>query len=595
MSSSYHATVRFRARAFASFLVIFAAVSERGIRAQEIERLEDPALAGRIVATPSGFQFAAGDRTVPLRAGHRVARARPVADFARLPAAARIDLGAIGQLFGNLPTFDQSTVTIDGVEASRPVRIPRNAVRWILQRPGEAVVLAESFDGAELPNWTLRGEARIEKRSDRDHASVLRLIGLGTSATLARPTSIQAGRIDLAFRADANVRPVSKVMIELEFDGGIAPDPKIALQIGWDEETYTVSSPRGPRMAVQQLVRKPGWHRFSCAFDPTQTHIGIDESELAHGESPRGSLRAVRIATLGEAVPSDQTLEVLVDDARVVRLVRPTTDPQFDATQDDLLLVSGDQIFGTILEADQKRVLIDVEKRQFEFPWGELSRVAFRRDRAAPALLDGDWVRMTWLAPGARGSAPEVNWIEGVLVDLTSETFQMRTPGGPAIVVPRDQLLSIEWLLNGKRWLIESAPHHLGDRTVADLEPPTPEREPFEFAFDWAELKAGALNLAVDVIQVEGIDGSPAFSEAVRSGELRTFVEFNGKSIGDLNSQIRTRNTSRQRVQLPIPPGALVAGRNMIRFRQTGTNDDPRKRDNLGILAVAIEAAAPLP
>ncbi len=40
---------------------------------------------------------------------------------------------------------------------------------------------------------------------------------------------------------------------------------------------------------------------------------------------------------------------------------------------------------------------------------------------------------------------------------------------------------------------------------------------------------------------------------------------------------------------MPIPAGLLRAGRNVVRFEQNGTAEEPSKRDNLGLLGLAIE------
>jgi hypothetical protein len=153
----------------------------------------------------------------------------------------------------------------------------------------------------------------------------------------------------------------------------------------------------------------------------------------------------------------------------------------------------------------------------------------------------------------------------------------------------------LEWLSRGQRALFDHGPHHLGDREVLDLEPPYPESEPVEVRFDWEPPKSelGQPQLAIDVVQVEGVEGSLAFSAQIQKGELTTQLFLNDRSLGDLNQHVHVKNESPLRVRVPIPPDCLKTGENVLRFEQKGAKDDPRRRDNLGILSIAIEHSQP--
>ncbi len=138
--------------------------------------------------------------------------------------------------------------------------------------------------------------------------------------------------------------------------------------------------------------------------------------------------------------------------------------------------------------------------------------------------------------------------------------------------------------------VLDATSHHLGDRITADLDPPQAEGGVLQVPFHLESVPEGPVRLAVDIIQVVGVEGTPIYSDLVKLGQLRTRVQINGKPLDDLNTFVTTRNESQERVRIPIPAGLLQPGENLIRFEQTGTADDPQKRDNLGILGIALES-----
>ena len=49
------------------------------------------------------------------------------------------------------------------------------------------------------------------------------------------------------------------------------------------------------------------------------------------------------------------------------------------------------------------------------------------------------------------------------------------------------------------------------------------------------------------------------------------------------------KNEGPERIRIAIPAGLLKPGRNILGFSQEGTKAEPAKRDNLGLLGIAID------
>jgi hypothetical protein len=493
--------------------------------------------------------------------------------------------------------LDAQHLTLDAGPGFGPVKIPRATVLKITQRPGEAVVLDEPFDDSAKASWTKRGDVSQIRGADPRHPGVLAFGAGGGSIELKPPAPFAAGRLELSFHDDGAIHPGLRFQVELEFEGGVDPDRTITATLAWESETLAVASPKGPTLAVQRLIRAPGWRRLSVTFDSEHTSLAIDDAELAHGGSPRGPLAAIRVRTAraADAKAAVPELAATIDDLRLVQRFRPSSRVEIDTTQDDMLFSSGDQVFGTLVGADSERVILELEGRRLSFPWRQIARLALRRVPLGAGPLSGDWVRVEWLAPGAAGPSPETDQLEGVLLAVDSDSVRIRCPLLGELVLPRAAIRRLEWLSRGQRALFDHGPHHLGDREVLDLEPPYPESEPVEVRFDWEPPKSelGQPQLAIDVVQVEGVEGSLAFSAQIQKGELTTQLFLNDRSLGDLNQHVHVKNESPLRVRVPIPPDCLKTGENVLRFEQKGAKDDPRRRDNLGILSIAIEHSQP--
>jgi hypothetical protein len=147
---------------------------------------------------------------------------------------------------------------------------------------------------------------------------------------------------------------------------------------------------------------------------------------------------------------------------------------------------------------------------------------------------------------------------------------------------------------SGRRIIIDPTAHHLGDNistTPPLIDPPQPEGGVLERTVDLAEIPPRPAALVLDVVHVVGEATGLQFASLVQKGELRTNVSINGQPVDYLNRHITSKNETPERIRLPIPPGRLRVGRNLIRFEQAGIATDPNYLDDLGLLGIALEFA----
>jgi hypothetical protein len=506
----------------------------------------------------------------------------------------KVLIGEVLKLSGSLLGITDSGVRLGVSWQDREVTLPRPGVQAVVQRAGEARILADGFETLDASRWSIDGKPSLVEQPHFSGRRSVRLPASGASLVHRLEEPLAAGRFNLAFLDDGRVVPGQQWFIELTYQG---PSGKSVWRVvlGWSEESLAVESPSGPALAVQRLARTPAWHRFALRFGPDQTEMSVDGKELAHGKGPDGPLTAIRLAsaattqrTGGGATPKEAGH---FDDLQLIRFAEPPASFELDVAQDEARLVVGDQLFGKVLGADGERLSISVLGESIALSWNEVAGVYFRRKPAAGASVDGLLVRAQWRS--APGDDPEnLDLAEGALVSVSDKSLALATPYAGTLTIPRDQLRSLAVIGLGSRLVIDAAAHHLGDEFSATpplLDPPQPEGGLLEREFELAQIPSLPCSLVLDVIQVVGENNNPDYSSRVRNGELRTYIVVNGRRVDYLNRYIKTRNETPERVAIPIPAAVLKAGKNTVRLELTPMASKSRELDDLGVLQIALE------
>jgi hypothetical protein len=541
----------------------------------------------------SGFRFRPRDpgTALALEAGSMIQANGSSADaLAGLPPF-RVLVGESLRLSGLIRSISESSVRVKLSWHGEEVVLPRPGVQSVIQRPGEARVLADGFDRLDASRWSIEGKASIVADPHLSEKSSLRLGADGASVIHRLSEPLPAGRIDLAFFDDGSVVPGCQWFAELTFQGPSGP-LVIKVDLGWTEESLAVECPRGPSLPVQRLARTRGWHRLAFRFRPDQTEISVDGKELAHGKSPDGQLASIRLAsssTASRSIPKD--VAGYVDDLQIIRFAEPPASFEIDITQDEARLVVGDQLFGEVKKADGDRVLMSVENKPVNLSWSEVAGLFFRRLPAQGAPVDGLLARVEWRA--AAGDDPvDLDFAEGAIVAASGHVITMATPYSGVLRIPRQRIRKIAIFGEGRRVVIDPAAHHLGDepsRIPPVLDPPLHEGGLLERPVELTDVPDSQAMLVMDVVQVVGEDNDATYSQYVRKGELLTWVTVNGRRIDFLNRYIKTRNDTPERVAIPIPAGLLRAGKNTLRLELTGMASKAEQLDDFGVLGIALE------
>ncbi|SIO61140.1 hypothetical protein SAMN05444166_6654 [Singulisphaera sp. GP187] len=503
----------------------------------------------------------------------------------------QVDLGLGRRISGRLGLVDGKQVRLDESSAGGRVSIARSGVRSVVQRLGEMQIFDDGFETLNGKRWVLIGDPEIANEPKMAGEHSLRIPAGGTSVTRRLDEPVAAGRLELAFYDSGAIEPDQHCFVDLLFRSPADP-VTVRVILGWSEESLSVESPGGPALAVQRLARKAGWHRLSLRFGPEQTEIAVDGNDLAHGKGPGGSLVEVRLATSNAGRgPAPNGLKAYFDDLRLVRFSEGGMGLEVDPTQDEIRLSGGDQVFGTIVQADAGAIKLRVDPNEIQMPWSEVAGLQFRRVAGQSEPIDGTWLRIDWRA--APGDDPlDLDRIDGALVSHTATGLTLEVPFVGRFTVARNRLRRLEVLGRGRRIVVDATAHHLGNEIVASplpLDPPQPEGRTLERAIELADVPPGAAFLSLDVVQVAGESAGLPFFSFVKDGEIRTNVSINGRPFDYLNRHITSKNETAERIQLPIPAGLLHPGRNLLRIDQIGTKLDPNNLDDLGVLEIAVE------
>jgi len=548
--------------------------------------------AGHLVADDDGsLRFETEDlaRNLPL---DRLARVRLDPELAAGRSEAppfALNFSLDQRLSGRLEAIDEDVVTLRLAEGREPIVIERAAVTALVQKPGEALVLTESFDRLDPQRWSeIEGRVQAEPTADRPDNPALRLQGEDASARIALPDAVEAGRLALDFLHRNEVVEGNHFRLDLVFEGPVGAEV-LRIELGWDEPFPVVESRGGPSLLVQPLVAEAGWRRLTARFGNDRTLLTIDGDELARGAGPSGPLSEVRISkSTARRAEAPEDLEAVIDDLNIYRTFEPTTSAEVDPQQDEVRLTSGDQVWGRLLKGDAEALEFGVLGRAMRFPWSRVSGLYPKRTAVPSAPLEGRFVAVEWASGGSREG---LDRLEGAARGLQGDAFTFEVPyarSGP-IAVPMDWVRRIEPLFEGRRIVLDPFPRHLGDQYMPELDPPLPDGDRHELAFELDRAPDAPARLAIDVVQLEGEYEDGRFVEELRNGELRTTVRLNGEAFDYLNRYVEDANRRPARIEVPIPRGLLRAGANRLEFRQTGREDRPEDRDDLGLLRVAIE------
>ena len=381
--------------------------------------------------------------TVPL---HAVRLERVPSTPFRAAVVHRVTLRSGEWLTGVLLDLDGKTLSLRTAWAER-IALPRAAVAAVTQQPGSALVFLDDFrDG--LGAWKVEGKLdrpspphplplSPEGRGVRGEGLVLSAPGQAVKHALAAP--IREGRAGVNFHDSAEAAGATW-LAEAEFRTPAGPRRVTVTLAGAIAVSAVVEGIRGK---AARLPRSPGWHRLEVRFAPTCLRVVVDDAVLWHNleHGPGGPLLRFRLACRkadgqrprGSLAFKDFALHRAVDQPR-----RPPGDPR----QDEVWLLEGDQLFGRILRANGRSILLEGRFGRRTLPWTLVRGIYLGREASARPGAPAAPVRLSI----DNGVDVQPDRLEGTVLSLDERRCRLRHPLLGDIELERGRVSRVQFL-----------------------------------------------------------------------------------------------------------------------------------------------------
>lgn len=150
----------------------------------------------------------------------------------------------------------------------------------------------------------------------------------------------------------------------------------------------------GIRENTGSLKLTPGWHALILERQDGVMRFFVDDLFLGKVAVPRDAgLKGIRLsATRGELAPSpgDREQALWVDAVQVAQRLPAAAMPANNTAADFLWLIHGEQIFGRIVAADARSVVLEGKPGKLTIAWARLRGIGFAESAHQPALADAE-------------------------------------------------------------------------------------------------------------------------------------------------------------------------------------------------------------
>lgn len=467
-------------------------------------------------------------------------------DRASCGAPFRVQLASGQFVTGELLELDEQSLKVRSLWSNR-VQLPRRAVVALTHPPGFVTLFHEDFD-ADPVGMKLTGAPTLDDKQRSSGRRSLRLDAVGQSTSYKPPASLDAGRCEMRFH-DPSETTGGRWLAEAAFAG----KHRVQVILADSADAYTVQTDL-PAAETRRIARSAGWHRLSVRFHPGYLLVGVDDKLLFESgkAGPCGPLTEIRIACVAGAPDAPLRGALHFDDFTVTKSVDDLPHAAGDPTQDELWLVGGDQLFGRVLRADRRSIVIDGRFGKRTLDWSAVRGIFPKTEAVEPRTSDGEHVRL-WLDSGL----PQADELEGVLRAFDDRKLVLRHPLLGDLTFDRSRLRQLRPLFHGRRIELDPGRHHLGDagRIVPNLSPPRAEGPSLRCRFRLDALPPSA-RLALTVHHLK---------PTADGGETEILV--NGQRIDILNHHADRVVKDPVPVTIAVPSSALRSGENVVELR----------------------------
>lgn len=523
------------------------------------------------------LHFLSGKQELRLDQLHQVRFSSAESPPARAAALHCVTLRDGQHLTGELLGLDADSVRLAPAWSDRPLTVPRARVQSIAHIPGLATQVVEDFE-TEPKGWKLTGAPSVSAAERASGKKSLLLDRPGQTAEFVLATPIAAGRLGINF---LDPGPTAGVRWLVEADFG---DKTLEVTVAGPGERYAVNGLTGGTTA--DCPRKPGWHRLTVDFAAASAAVLIDQHVLwdSPERGPSGPLRALRLKCV--PINNGKADKVYFDDCGIARTLPALSQPDGDASQDEVWLLSGDQLFGAVPRAGRQVIELDGRPGKRTLPWSDVRGIYLRDAAAAPVSSTGEHVRL-WLHSG---NGSHLDRLDGVVKALDDKRLTLSTAGGE-VVIDRNRLRQLQGQHQGQLIEIDNGIHHLGREWQPSFTRPKPDGLSLRKTFI-LEAAPAATDLVVTVAHLPGPGDGPKIAQTLAKGGGRTEVLVNGKVIDYLNRLVESSSAEPRSVRVRVPRESLKAGENSVELRLTLDRDTGRYADCLICgLTLAVPAA----
>lgn len=383
-------------------------------------------LPGKLTLDGKGWQFLPAGKLGPVPAADLAHVRLDTTTLAPLRAGPvqRVVLRDGGSLTGALLDLDARAATLRTAWADR-VTLPRAAVAAVTHPPGWVAAFLEDFEN-DLKRWKSEGAPRLGDVRTSGLRGLSLAAGQAVEHTLSSPLA--------EGRAGVNVHDGAGAAWAVEAEFRTPGGPRTVTVAG--EGTHYEADVPGLDGRATRVPRSAGWHRLTVQFTPSSLRVLVDEAVLRHDldKGPGGPLVRWRMTCRKTGAP------VSFDEFAVHRAVDEPRRPDGDATQDEVWLLDGDQLFGRQLRADGVRLVLEGHFGRRTFPWTAARGAYLRREAVPPGGEKGERVRV-WIENGFAGH----DELEGEVLSLDDRRCRLRHAHLGEVSLERGRVARILW------------------------------------------------------------------------------------------------------------------------------------------------------
>lgn len=377
----------------------------------------------------------------------------------------------------------------------------------------------------------------------------------------------------------------------VEVRGPSTESAMVRVLLGGREGVYSID---GGSFSMQRLRRTAGWHCLSLSIAKGRLRMSVDGALLADGHPGFPSIGRVELFHRGPLAPSS---DVRFDDLLIVEQSSDRTPTgMLPALRQDLVVLrSGDELFGRVLEVSPLHVRLQGPLDTLSLRWQGLRSVAWGDAPRAIALpVQGQFARMELTSVVGLGDEP-VDVLTGAITGVTTNDLQFEHPWLGKLSVPLRQVRRITPDGEGRRQLLDSRTHHLGDEVRAEFARQVPEGTVLSVQVTLDKVPAGDTFVLVSATDLEPAGPrtapSPLLDELQR-GHLTTELRVNDEKVADLNRFANWKESAQPvRLRIAVPARFWRPGPNVLKFVQRPQAGEPGSLDDCELSEIILETS----